>query len=347
MKRAPGKSEKKRPINKSRWVVQIGQKDISRIVSGACSKFNLNFDQTQNVLSRVLAQFPAPNARKRSVRTRRRHYRWRTEKVRLHDELPTFKSVYIIAEKLAREISEVHFSTKPTEVFSRKSLEPSYSPSVQKPRVPFDTEPVTRLISEGSTPNNNLDRISVSLKVNRALDCQDDRVKVKPTNISAAEFAEGSVRDVDINITAMDIPVTKLAQCKALYRLKSLNMSRLDLTDQMIVAFFSLAHLNDLRWLDLSGNRHVTEVGVRSICESVKIGLLPRLDWLNLIGTSFDATPYIDGHYWRISNNARKLAEKFGYQRWMMLGSRNPDLENYEVLSTHEISFPPGMFRSA
>ena len=65
-------------------------------------------------------------------------------------------------------------------------------------------------------------------------------------------------------------------------------------------------------------------------------GRLKKLDWLDLTGTSFDASPYVDGHYWRINEHAKQLATEYGYQRWMMLGSRIPDLANVELLTSEQ-----------
>lgn len=81
--------------------------------------------------------------------------------------------------------------------------------------------------------------------------------------------------------------------------------------------------------------------GIRAICESVKKGLIEdsNFDWLNLIGTGYDATPYIDGHYWRMSYLAKELVSEFGYQRWMMMGSRKPEDEHNQVLTVKEREF--------
>ena len=346
MKHAQSNSRMKKLVKKSSYfrkkglvVFQTSNEDVIGIVFAACSKFPLDGDQKRDVLGRVLGQVPGRHVFERS-KAKSRSYgdRLRENKRAYLNQILYHKRIYSLAEQVAREVYEVH---------SRENLERLPSPSEQQPRMYFDTRPAVLLISNRDAPCTNLVQMCVPVNVNRALDYPNGKVRLIPTSVSAAELADCPDQLTDINITRMDAPITELAKAKILYGLKSLNMSRLDLTDDMVSVFFESACLKNLRWLDLSGNRCVSELGVRSICKSVKNGSLTQLDWLNLTGTSFDATPYVDGHYWRISNNAKKLAQEYGFQRWMMLGSQIPELENHEVLTTSETSFPPGMFRSA
>lgn len=142
-----------------------------------------------------------------------------------------------------------------------------------------------------------------------------------------------------LNITALDASVDDFVQCD-FSELKYLNISRLNLSDEFVSKLFSSVSFKNLRWLDLCGNRYVSINGIRAICESIKKGLIDDLkfDYLSLIGTGYDATPYIDGHYWRMSSLAKELVSEFGYQRWMMLGSRKPEDEHNQILTKKEIS---------
>lgn len=338
MNRTSGKSRKKRLKRKRSAFPKFGQEDIVGIIQKTCSKYNLNSDQTRNAIERVLAQVPGSYAVKDSLPKKRNSRRHR----RLQDESVRGKRVYYLAEQVARDFSKIQSSPKAVEVRSVKIDELDLSEvSYCRPQ----KLTVSKLVINTEIPSDKPVQMPASAEIDRLPPALQDKVMVIPINLSAAELTKGNL--FDVNITALDISIEELAKSKVLNIIKSLNLSRLNLSDDMVKIFFSNAILKNLRWLDLSGNRDVTEEGVRSICSSVKNGSLPQLDWLNLIGTSFDATPYVDGHYWRISNNARKLAADYGFQRWMMLGSRNPDLENDEVLTNSERRFPPGTFRSS
>jgi hypothetical protein len=97
--------------------------------------------------------------------------------------------------------------------------------------------------------------------------------------------------------------------------------------------------------LNLVANKGITKTGVRAICESVRSGASGKLDWLDLFATECDASPYVDGHYWRMSRLTDELVEEFGVQRWMTLGSRTSSGEMYEVLTAEQQEFAQGMFR--
>ena len=161
-------------------------------------------------------------------------------------------------------------------------------------------------------------------------------IATPPTGLEASDFAATGERIYHLNLTSIDTPIGDIASAPNVPYLRSLDLSRLNLSDDFIHDFFSSAQLLKLHSIDLSGNHGVTETGVRCICEAINAGRLSKLDWLDLTGTDFDASPYIDGHYWRINNHARHLAEVFGFQRWMMLGSRIPELENVELLTSEQ-----------
>jgi hypothetical protein len=184
-----------------------------------------------------------------------------------------------------------------------------------------------------------------SAAVNGSLVYPSGKIEVVSTRLTAAEFIQSESIPDDVKISTFNALFSDFATSKNIQHIKSLDLRCLGLTDQHISQIFSTAKFESLVWLDLSCNPDITEVGVRAICESIKNGSLGRLDWLNLLGTECDATPYIDGHYWRISGYAKKLAEEFGYQQWMMLGSRDPALEHDEVLTTQQREFSTGQYR--
>ncbi|MEJ0063603.1 MAG: hypothetical protein WDO70_10525 [Alphaproteobacteria bacterium] len=126
---------------------------------------------------------------------------------------------------------------------------------------------------------------------------------------------------------------------------KSLNASQLAVQDDFAVALAGCETIKNLWWLDLAGNSGIARDGVRAIAEGVQQGRLPKLEWMNLIGTEYDATPYIDGSYWRMTRNAESLTEEFGAQAWMMLGSRQPELSGREPLRPLERRLPPDRFK--
>ncbi len=163
-----------------------------------------------------------------------------------------------------------------------------------------------------------------------------EAVAARSIGLDASDFVATDRRIQHLNLTSVDTGIDYIANAPNVPFLQSLDLSRLNLSDDYIREFFSSAQLSKLRSIDLSGNQGVTEAGVRCICEAINDGRLGKLDWLDLTGTDFDASPYIDGHYWRINDNARPLAGEFGFQRWMMLGSRIPELENIELLTSKQ-----------
>jgi hypothetical protein len=171
-----------------------------------------------------------------------------------------------------------------------------------------------------------------------------DRIAVVLTSLKASEFIASELPVEDVNITSLDVSSADFADAKNIPYVKALDLSRLGLTDEHIGEIFSRAKFESLVWLNLAGNRGITETGVRAICESVRSGLSGKLDWLCLLGTECDASPYVDGHYWRMSSHAKKLASEFGDQRWMMLGSRISSDECFELLTTEQRECELGRF---
>jgi hypothetical protein len=334
-----GFSGKKKIAKRRRSAIQVNDLTVGRIVSRKCAKFRLNSDQVRTVLKRVSAQVPGVLSGKRS--TVKRPNRYST-----NEEVKAIRRIGKLAEQEAKNICVTQPSSSTFGPVSSASKRRSYLPDVKRGKLPSNKSGI-RLISTGEALSKNVVDTTARAKSNPKSNCSSVKVMASAESVSAADFVKGSIKNVDINIVSMDLPIVEFSSCVLLRGLMSLNLSRLDLTDEAVDCFISNACLTNLRWLDLSGNRNVTKTGVISICKSVSDGLLPKLEWLNLIGTGFDATPYIDGHYWRISNYARQLIDDFGYQYWMMLGSRQPEMENSEVLTTSERRFPPGTFRSA
>lgn len=142
----------------------------------------------------------------------------------------------------------------------------------------------------------------------------------------------------------MDTSPLEFVSSAIALEVRSLDMSRLELSDEFL---FDLSHSNafpNLRWLDLSANPKITYRGVQALTLGVQRGKFPSLRWLELFATNCDATPYIDGRGWRMSELGRQLAARYGHQPWMMLGSRNPQMENLEILSDAELVVPPDRF---
>lgn len=162
--------------------------------------------------------------------------------------------------------------------------------------------------------------------------------------ISAKEFVEARTHAEHLNISSMNISPRTLGAAPGLGKLKSLDLSRLGLDDRAVGEILSEAYFRSLKWLDLSGNSRISYGGIAGIADVVLSRRFPVLKWLDLIGTDCDATPYVDGYTWRISDVARGLAERFGFQPWMMLGSRIPEMEGRELLSDAERQIPPDRF---
>lgn len=163
-------------------------------------------------------------------------------------------------------------------------------------------------------------------------------------SMSASEFSElrGVVHHLDLQ--KLDLNARAFAMLPGIRHLRSLDMSRLQLDDAAVIELVSSGRVSALRWLDLSGNQRISAAAVESIAKSVHSGRMPALQWLDLLGTQCDATPYIDGRCWRITATARQLAAKYGFQPWMMLGSRIVEFANSELLTTAQQRLPPSRF---
>lgn len=148
-----------------------------------------------------------------------------------------------------------------------------------------------------------------------------------------------AIRHLDISV--MDVGPEALAQSRTFHQVWSLDLARLDLEDEFIVKLFKSGIFRNLRWLDLSGNARISLSAIEAISAAVFAGRLPRLVWIDLLGTDCDASPYIDGRHWRMSQVAIGLARSYGSQPWMMLGSRVPELANKELLTEHQRQIPP------
>ena len=142
----------------------------------------------------------------------------------------------------------------------------------------------------------------------------------------------------------MDVAAEQFARSPAARYLFSLDIARLQLNDEFVMRFVDAGNYRNLRWLDLSGNPRISYVAVEAIAIAVQQGKMPLLEWLDLLGTDCDATPYVDGCYWRMTDAARQLATLYGYQPWMMLGSRIPEMANKELLTFDQRRTPPNRF---
>lgn len=163
--------------------------------------------------------------------------------------------------------------------------------------------------------------------------------------LSSSRFVGlGSGFPTDVRITEIDCSVRELAGARAWQSVLTADLKRLDLDDAALGELAETLDAPELRWLELSGNRHVTQGGVEAIARAVGTGKLPELAWLGLIGTQCQASPYVDGTRWRIAPEARMLAETYGYQRWMMLGSRRPECEAVEELPEDQLRVVPSRF---
>lgn len=192
----------------------------------------------------------------------------------------------------------------------------------------------------------------------RPLNSSDDRERAVVVSRKATEDSEvecvaavscdefralrGQVQHVDV--MSRDASGVEFARSRAATRVRSLDLSRLDIDDDWLAGMVEGLRFRNLGWVDLSGNPRVTRTGVEAVAAAVERGGLPSLWWLELAGTEWDATPYVDGFSWRMSERARQMANRYGHQRWMMLGSRLPQLENAEVLVKTERELPPSRF---
>ena len=174
-------------------------------------------------------------------------------------------------------------------------------------------------------------------------------ISLTPSQFAASSF-DRPLPHVDIGYPRRrggrraDLRFEQVAESPLWPTLRSLGLARLLVDDELLLDLFEGLRAPELRWLDLSGNPGLTERTVEAIACAVDEGRLPKLAWVGLLGTACDASPYIDGGYWRISAPARRLAGRFGYQDWMMLGSRKPEREARERLSGENAQVPPNRF---
>jgi len=156
-------------------------------------------------------------------------------------------------------------------------------------------------------------------------------------HMTASEIIGSNLEKIDnLDLVSLDLQAEDLAAKLAALGPKTLDLSRLDINDAEVEALICRLPMRNLRWLNLSFNRHVTEIAVSAIAAAVSNGGLAILSWLNLEGTQFNATPYVDGMTWRMSERARQLTKDFGLQRWMMMGSRMQEEEAIEILTKEQ-----------
>lgn len=113
----------------------------------------------------------------------------------------------------------------------------------------------------------------------------------------------------------------------------SLDLQRIGINDDDVIALARCPFLPNLRWLSLVGNR-ISDLAVREICRAIQGGWFD-LNWLDLVGTDYDATIYLDGGdeneaYWRLPKASNDLRKEFGLQYWMTIGF--PLEEEYKKL---------------
>lgn len=162
--------------------------------------------------------------------------------------------------------------------------------------------------------------------------------------MTSSEFVASTATVHHLNITSMDVGPVELAMARSTGQLRSLDISRLDLDDEFVIRLVKFGYFKSLRWIDLSGNSRISFSAIEAIAEAVSKGHLPLLKWVDLLGTDCDASPYVDGRYWRMTDVAMLLARTYGFQAWMMLGSRVPELANIELLSASQRLIPPSRF---
>jgi len=162
--------------------------------------------------------------------------------------------------------------------------------------------------------------------------------------LTLSEFLEKDERIPHVSIVEIDVPFDKLVSHVKSNWIISLRLCGLNLTRDNISKLCFSGMLSSLKWLDISGNNRISCASVEDIARAVNQGYLDNLEWLDLSATECNATPYVDAPNWRMTDEAVRLAEKFGFQRWMMLGSRVPELENLEILSDSELELPPSRY---
>jgi hypothetical protein len=194
---------------------------------------------------------------------------------------------------------------------------------------------LTLVANDGNLRSQMVDVFPHNTSLQCVVYCKETQIP-KRESMTANQFVSSAERVLYLNVSHLDIPLLKLTVSSQLASVRCLDLSRLRLEDKRFIEFLEAGRLTNLRRLDLSGNPGITSSSVSAICGAVAAGRLPNLNCLELNGTECDASPYIDGHYWRISEAARQLASEFGFQRWMMLGSRIPELSNSELLTLEQ-----------
>lgn len=162
--------------------------------------------------------------------------------------------------------------------------------------------------------------------------------------MTAREFVSAVVSAPHVEIMLMDTSPLEFVSSVIACEVRSLEMSRLELSNEFLYDFNHSNVFPNLRWLDLSANPRITYAGVQALTLGVQRGKFPSLRWLELFATECDATPYIDGQYWRMTKRGKELAARYGHQPWMMLGSRNPKMEGCELLYDAQLNIPPDRF---
>lgn len=171
------------------------------------------------------------------------------------------------------------------------------------------------------------------------------RVSNRVERLSASEFIRSSVENGHVDIWEFDVDPSLFGECENLRNVRSLRLSKLRLNDSDLDRIFEPQNFSQLSWLDLSGNPGISYAGVHDLAQRIAKMEIPKLGWLELLGTGCDATPYVDGAVWRMTTHARRIQAKFGDQRWMMLGTKNIDDENREILSVADRQLPPNRFK--
>lgn len=167
--------------------------------------------------------------------------------------------------------------------------------------------------------------------------------KLKAEYHTLNEFIDLDYSLEHLDVKAWDLSTKTIARCPTLQHIISLDASRIGIDNDDVCALVQSPYLGKLRWLNLAGNS-IDETGVRAICNAIKEGRF-QLAWLDLRGTDFDATPYLDDDgtwdgtdLWRMPRKTHILAKEFGFQKWMTLGYPANE-ENKKYIPVN--SFPP------
>lgn len=157
---------------------------------------------------------------------------------------------------------------------------------------------------------------------------------------SLSELFRFSTAPRHVKLTSLDVESFNFLSEK-LTTLRSLEAWYVGLTNKDLLYLAKNPFAKNLDWLSIGWNPGVTYNGVEKLCESVRDGRL-NLRWLDLRGTGYNATPYLYEEegvtVWSMGEEARNLAKKFGYQRWMKL---NGD-EGYTEVPPE--NYPPSKF---